>query len=126
MTSTTDTRTLGTQAETLAWHHLRQHGLEFEHRNYRCHHGEIDLIVRQQDLLVFVEVKSRNDDDLLSALEMVSRTKQQRIVRTAQHYLGATGRHRSRCRFDVIAITRLDQDRPELTWIKDAFFAVWN
>ncbi len=120
------THALGAKAETLAWTYLQRHGFSLECKNYRCDQGEIDLVVRQQSLLVFVEVKSRNDDDLLSTLEMVSKSKQHRIVQTARHYLYETGQHQRQCRFDVIGITRLCDQNPEIHWIKDAFFAAWN
>jgi putative endonuclease len=108
-------------AETLACRYLEARGLELVSRNYRCRLGELDLIMRDGRHLVFIEVRSRGHGRYGHPAETVTRTKQQRLLRTAAHYLQ---RHdwKMPCRFDVVAITARG-DAPELEWIKDAFQA---
>ncbi len=84
--------------------------------NYRCRHGEIDLIMRDGDTLVFVEVRYRRNRDYGGAAASVGRNKIRKIVKTGLHYLQ---RHHldTACRFDVVAI---DGDG-EPQWIQRAF-----
>jgi putative endonuclease len=80
--------------------------------------GEIDLIMRDQDTFVFVEVRVRNSSNWGGALASINTSKQNKIYKTAQHYLQAHYRAKDYppCRFDVIAI-KDDQ----LQWLKAAF-----
>ncbi len=101
--------------ETLALHYLEARGLKTLTRNYRCHSGEIDLIMLDADCLSFVEVRYRKHAGYGNAAETVNRRKQQRLIRAAQHYLL---RYPSGldCRFDVVAITG-----SQVEWLKNAF-----
>ena len=99
---------------------LEQRGLSLEARNYACRQGEIDLIMRQGEQLVFVEVRYRRSPDYGSALESVDRRKQQKLLQAAGHYL----RDRRQgteppCRFDVVAIS--GEHGQQIDWIEDAF-----
>ncbi|MFO1430390.1 MAG: YraN family protein [Candidatus Competibacteraceae bacterium] len=109
----------GEAAETLACRYLERQGLVLIERNYRCRTGEVDLIMRDGDCLVFVEVRSRRHSRYGTPAETVTRTKQQRICRAAAHYL-LTHHCNVPCRFDVIAIL---QQKQQLDWIKGAFQA---
>ncbi len=108
----------GAGAEDIACTHLENSGLSLVERNYRCPAGEIDLIMRDRDGLVFVEVRYRRHDAFGSAAESVSSAKQSRIVTTAAHYLQRQ-RGEPPCRFDVVAIGGEAPHRIE--WIRDAF-----
>ena len=112
----------GALAEARAETFLLQQGLVKRARNYRCKLGEIDLIMQHgtahDTTLVFVEVRLRSHTGFANAAESVTYRKQQKIIKTAQHYLQQHQlTDKANCRFDVIAFS--DNDSPE--WIKDAF-----
>ncbi len=95
----------GRAAEQLAQRYLQQQGLHKISSNYHCRHGEIDLIMRDDTALVFVEVRYRRHRGHGSALDSIDHYKQQRLLRTARHYLSRHPRWLNRpCRFDVICI----------------------
>jgi len=110
----------GARAEDNAERFLTQHGLVILEKNYRCKAGEIDLIMQHADMLVFIEVRLRTHQAFANAAESVTIRKQQKIIKTAQHYLQQHQlTDKANCRFDVIAFS--DNGNPE--WIKDAFSA---
>ncbi len=109
----------GNDAEARAREYLECQGLRTLQRNYLCRAGEIDIIMQHRDTLVFVEVRYRRHDRFGSALESVTRNKQQKIIRAAKHWLGSEKRHDSPCRFDVLAIT--GEAMAQIEWITDAF-----
>lgn len=114
---------LGEKYETLAAHWLIDQGLRIEQRNFSCKAGEIDLIARHDQFLVFIEVRWRRNPRFASAAASVDRRKQQRLLRTAQYFLQ---RHpklaKMPCRFDVIAIEpRQSGDDIAVQWIRAAF-----
>ena len=109
----------GSQAEDLARRFLEARGLELLTRNFRCRSGELDLIMRDGEQLVFVEVRSRRHTRYGTPAESVTRTKQQRLLRTAAFYLQRQ-RIDPPCRFDVVAILQSDGE-PQVEWIRNAF-----
>jgi putative endonuclease len=109
----------GKQAEERARVHLEQRGLHLLERNYRCKQGEIDLIMRDGEALVFVEVRYRKSSAFGSAVESITAGKQSRLLATARHYLQSS-RDSAPCRFDVVGIDGQGADAP-IEWIKDAF-----
>ncbi len=117
-------RNLGQKAEQVACDYLQQKGLQLITQNYHCRRGEIDLIMRDTDTLVFVEVRARRNDRFGSALESITANKQSRIIATAQQYL-QQNRLQQNCRFDVIAVriqTTADSQNHQVSdWIRDAF-----
>ncbi len=117
-------RNLGQQAEQVACDYLQQKGLQLITQNYHCRRGEIDLIMRDTDTLVFVEVRARRNDRFGSALESITADKQSRIIATAQLYL-QQNQLQQNCRFDVIAVriqTAADNQNHQVSdWIRDAF-----
>lgn len=115
------TRTRGHTAETLACDYLQQQGLRLVMRNYSCKLGELDLIMRDGEQLVFVEVRSRRAGRHGTPLETVTPTKQRRLIRTAQHYLQRYRIDRV-CRFDVVGIT-YHVDQPRIDWVPNAIQA---
>ena len=88
-------------------------------RNYRCRRGEIDLVMRDGELLVFVEVRYRNRDDFGGGAASVDARKRLKLVRAAHTYCQHKGvpAHVS-CRFDVVA---LGPGEREVEWYADAF-----
>ncbi len=110
-------RSVGDRGEITALHHLQKAGLELVERNYLTPGGEIDLVMRDGESVVFVEVRRRSDTRFGSALESITATKRRRLVRAALHYLQ---RHGERpCRFDVVGLDA----RGNIDWIADAFRA---
>jgi len=111
----------GQAAETLACRHLRAAGLVLVERNYRCRRGEIDLVMREADTLVFVEVRYRRQTSHGSAVESVDWRKQSKLSACALHYLqNRTQFTRLNCRFDVLAVNGNDGT---IDWIRNAFQA---
>lgn len=113
----------GAWAEQHAARYLATAGLRELERNYRCPGGEIDLIMEEGEVLVFVEVRYRRHERHGSAAESVHTLKRQRLLHSAQHYLLAHApRERQPCRFDVVT---LSGTAPVLRveWIKNAFQA---
>jgi len=106
----------GAAAEELAAQFLAAHGLAILERNYRCRGGEIDLVARDCDTLVFVEVRLRCGNAFGGARESITATKRRRLKRAAGHYLGRLGREPP-CRFDAILLDALDSKRIE--WLID-------
>lgn len=110
---------LGTAAENLALRYLEAQGLTLILRNFRCRAGELDLILREGEILVFVEVRSRRYTSYGSPAESVTPAKQQKLLRAAACYLQRQGLDPP-CRFDVVAILQSDGE-PRIDWIRDAF-----
>ncbi len=110
----------GAQAENWAENYLLRHGLRLLARNYRCRWGEIDLIMQDGVVLVFVEVRQRQHADFGGALASIDSRKQQRLLLTAQHYL-AGRTYPPPCRFDVVVME--DATGRNAQWLKDAFQA---
>jgi putative endonuclease len=106
----------GENAEDQAHDFLLSKGLKPVCRNYRCKQGELDLVMRDQQALVIIEVRYRKSDIYGSALESVTASKQARIIATTHHYL-STLRVDCPLRFDVVAIS----GKGDINWIKNAF-----
>jgi putative endonuclease len=109
---------VGAAKERLACAFLQRHGLHLVDSNYRCRRGEIDLVMREGAVLVFVEVRFRASDRFGTPAETVGVRKQRRLLAAASHYLQEQ-RINAPCRFDVLAVG--DGDR--IDWIRDAFHA---
>lgn len=106
----------GAAAEALAAEFLLAQGLVIVARNYRCRMGEIDLIARDRDTLVFIEVRLRSNAAFGGAAASITASKRQRIAFAAKHYLGKLGREPA-CRFDAILLDALDSQCIE--WLKN-------
>lgn len=109
-------RRRGEQAEALAADFLRGEGLRIAGRNYRCRFGEIDLIARDGDTLVFVEVRSRSDAAFGGAAASINPAKREKLLKAARHYLAGIS-PAPPCRFDAVLLTG---EPPRLEWIRNA------
>lgn len=107
----------GKAAEQLAATFLHQNGLTLVEQNFRCPYGEIDLIMRDDDTLVFVEVRLRGNNHFGGAAMSITRSKQEKLSRAAARYLQTHGN--TKCRFDVVLMHKIDIATIE--WIKNAF-----
>jgi putative endonuclease len=112
--ATETARARGAAVEALAERHLTSAGLRPVERNYHCPAGEIDLVMRERDTLVFVEVRARRSGAFGSAAESIDARKRRRLLATAEHYLQSR-RHRGPVRFDVVALTGT-----QLDWLPNA------
>jgi len=111
----------GARAEELCAAHLRRAGLRLLARNWRCRHGEIDLVAEDAGTLVFAEVRYRSGAGFGGAAESVTAAKQARLVAAARLYLlrrSGAGSEPA-CRFDVLLLDGLEEGR--IRWIRNAF-----
>lgn len=122
MSPLTDQQRIGNQAERAAEKLLIKAGLRLLARNHRCKQGELDLVMRDADTVVFVEVRYRRQALWGDATETVDWRKQQRVIAAANHYL-VTHPHlvHHACRFDVVAATGDPADPASYRWIREAF-----
>lgn len=112
---------IGKQAEQRACDYLQAKGFQLLQQNYQCYHGEIDLIMRDQEDVVFVEVRFRSRTDYGSALESITKNKQKKLIKAATHFLQMKKwLYRVTSRFDIVAI-HLVAGETQLEWIKNAF-----
>ena len=117
----TASKTLGIIGEELAAQYLRNRGYKVLLRNYECLLGEIDLVARHKDTLVFVEVKTRSSEEMGLPAEGVTLRKRQQIIRCAKYYLKRYRLEDVPCRFDVVSVWMLEGREPVLEVIPDAF-----
>ena len=120
-----DHLTLGREGEKAAARLLATLGMEIVERNFRCRLGEVDLICRQGDTLVFVEVKTRGQGSLAAGTDAVDRGKRSRLVRAASEYLSAKELWDKPCRFDVVSVVKRG-DKLAAEHLPDAFQAGGN
>jgi len=113
---------LGISGEDLACAELRRRGYEILERRYRTRFGEIDIIAKDGDTVVFVEVKARLTDDFGGAAAAVTGWKQRRIAAMAVDYLARRRLHDCPCRFDVVAVD-IEEAGPRITVYANAFDA---
>lgn len=113
--------TIGYQMEQFACDYLKKQGLRLLFQNYRCKMGEIDLIMQDNQTIVFIEVRYRTRDRYGSSLETIHFTKQRKLMRTAHYYLLMQQKPHHPARFDVVAIDKVANEYT-LHWLKNA----WN
>ena len=114
---------LGAEGERAAKAFLLASGYRILRENYSTPLGEIDLIAREGDVVVFVEVKTRASQEFGPPQSSVTLTKQRQIVKAAGLFLEREGLGEAACRFDVVAVTFGERrgERPEILLIRDAF-----
>jgi putative endonuclease len=119
-----DRTEIARRGEDAAAAFLERIGMTVEVRNWRSPAGEIDIIARDGESLVFVEVKTRKSERAGTAEEAVSAAKQRRIVKLARAYLATERSDHEECvRFDVVAIRVIADDRALLRHYRSAFEA---
>lgn len=113
---------LGRRGEAAARAYLARRGLRILTENYACAAGEIDLVGREGDTLVFVEVKTRTSAAFGAPQLAVHWQKQQQIVKAAQWFLAEQRLSDVGCRFDVLAVSFPEAEGPpRIVWVRDAF-----
>lgn len=113
---------VGAHWENQALEHLSSSGLKLLAENFRCRMGEIDLVMLDQDCLVFVEVRYRKSNRFASAACSIDRHKQRRLARAAAMFLGRHPQYRDHVvSFDVVAFDATPDNQCTLQWLQDAF-----
>lgn len=116
-----DAKESGRRGEELACGILAKKGYEIVKRNFRFGHGEIDVIAKKDDLLVFVEVKTRTNYEFGEPEQAISKSKQKQIIKIAKAYLYINEIYNVQCRFDVVAIMLERHKDPRINHIENAF-----
>ena len=111
---------LGQEGERIAEIYLRKKGYRVVERNYRCPVGELDLILLDRRVVVFVEVKTRTDDRFGAPLESVGPRKQKKMIKTALFFLTRHRLHNRDARFDVVGIS-YQGGEPMVEHVENAF-----
>lgn len=112
---------IGKDAESACCDYLKQQGLKLITQNYHGYRGEIDLIMRDQDCVVFVEVRFRKNAGYGDGFDSVTHSKKQRILATAEQYLQQETSLKNG-RIDVVAMSTKPEDNEyQFEWIRNAF-----
>ncbi len=113
---------LGQKAEDIAVEFLRAQGLEILDRNFRRRLGELDIVAREGDTLVIVEVRTRADERYGGAAASVDPRKQRRLIHAAVQLLQQRrDLARLPARFDVVTVSEVGHERPRIEWLRHAF-----
>lgn len=115
------TKITGNRGEDIASNYLEENGYQIIQRNYRYGHGEIDIICRKEEILVFVEVKTRKNLEFGAPELAVTPNKQRQIRKISEAYLFEKEITNIDCRIDVIAIQIKQNLPPEINHIENAF-----
>ena len=111
---------LGKEGERIAEQYLKRKGYKLVERNYRCLAGEVDLIVLDRRVIVFVEVKTRTGHGFGTPLEAVQPRKQRKMMQAAQFFLSQKKLHQRDARFDVVGISWPGRE-PIIEHVENAF-----
>ena len=111
---------LGKAGEDIAFKKIKKLGYKCVERNYRCALGEIDMIARHGNCLVFIEIKTRKGRDTGYAKEAVTDRKKRQISKTALHYMKENNCSDTKSRFDVVAVC-INEGKPDIEVIENAF-----
>ena len=111
----------GRLGETAARHHLQRHGLKFLTANFKSKRGEIDLIFRDDDCLVFVEVKTRSTGGWTRPAAAVNARKRRLLTQTALDYLRLLKNPQVKIRFDIVEVLLSDGDIREVRHLPNTF-----
>ncbi len=128
MSNSDNVNKLGKAAESAAAAYLTRQGLALKTQNYHCRWGEIDLIMDDDQTLVFVEVRYRKNNSFGHALETIDQKKQKKIIKAALHYTQKNHLFdNTDMRFDVVSLTSTDKQLGDnnvtIDWVKNAFYA---
>jgi putative endonuclease len=114
-------RDIGKEGEEIAAKFLQENGFNIIKRNYQYGHGEIDIVAKDGDELVFIEVKTRQNLELGEPEYAITKKKIIQIKKMAELYLFDNEIEEADCRFDVVAILIDDITNPKITYYKNAF-----
>ncbi|GAA0550356.1 YraN family protein [Paractinoplanes ferrugineus] len=118
---TTERQAVGAYGERVAAQHLQEQGLVILHRNWRCSAGEVDLVLRDGDDIVFCEVKTRRGTAFGTPAEAVGHRKVRKLRELAGHWLLETGLHPRDIRFDVVEVFPQPRGATRVAHIRAAF-----
>jgi putative endonuclease len=121
--NTDNRQSFGKSGEDLACQELQRRGYAILARGYRSRFGEIDVIAKDDQTIVFIEVKTRNGDEFGGGAAAVTPWKQRRIAQMAVDYLSRNKLHDKPCRFDVVTVDIKD-GAPEIVVYTSAFDAM--
>jgi putative endonuclease len=121
-----DRISLGKSGEDCACRELERRGYAILARRYRSRFGEIDIVARQGETVVFVEVKARTSDRYGEPAEAVTLHKQTKVTAIAEEYLARNRLRHVPCRFDVVAISLGAGGRPVVEVFQNAFDAAYR
>ncbi len=115
----------GQQAETIALNYLQKRGLTKLQTNFSCKYGEIDLIMHDNEFLVFIEVRYRKQTQFGHPLETINLAKQKKIIKTIQYFLVKYPKYSHLpCRIDAVALnSQVQSGEEQIDWIKNAIQA---
>lgn len=116
-------KAMGDHAEGVAARYLTKQGIQVLEQNVYSRGGEIDLIGRDRDTLVFFEVRYRGSGSLAGAAESITPTKQKRLLNAVKFYLHRHQLWETDCRIDVVAIAPGEKKQYRIQWIKNAIQA---
>ena len=114
---------LGIEGEIFAEEYLLAHGYQIVEKNFRCQQGEIDVVARQTEFLVFVEVKNYSFHSLRSPLSAIVKNKRENIIHAARVYLYKNRIKKTNCRFDILTIYRRPDGSRAVELLQNAFQA---
>jgi putative endonuclease len=114
------TRPFGQRGEGIAADYLKHQGYTITSTNWRCKHGEIDLIARKDDVLIFVEVRTRHSDTVETAFESIVVRKRKKLAALAELYVSMNNLEEMNWRVDVIAIAIPPNGVPIIEHAEDA------
>lgn len=114
---------LGQKGEKAAQMFLSDRGMEILETNWKCSYGEVDIIARDEDVLVFCEVKTRRTTSAGIPEEAITQKKRERYIRMARLYLSRNDVKHQSLRFDVIGIYALNETQALLRYARNAFDA---
>lgn len=120
----TDRRRLGKSSEDAAAEYLRKNGMRPVERNYRCAFGEVDIIAKDRDCLVFVEVRSSRTASFVHPKFSIGPKKKRTLSKVALSYLKEKGLMQVRSRFDVITVVQ-EGEQANIEWTQNAFEVEW-
>ncbi len=122
--SANHTKEVGSVTEEIAYQHLKKQGLTLITKNFTSRMGEIDLIMKDNDAIVFIEVRYRKNSNFGSPEETVTFKKQKKIKTTALLFIAKNSIYKNiQPRFDVIGMTPTtnNSNSMSINWIKNAF-----
>lgn len=115
---------IGNQFEIRACDWLKASGLKLLARNFHTRHGELDLVMRDGNTIVFVEVRYRRYQRCGSAIDSITKSKRDKLVKAASHWLASRPNlSRQPCRFDIVAFDGQVSESMTPQWIRHAFDA---